>query len=303
MTSDVDLGQLRILQDLLRTKSTTVTARRVGCTQSSVSHSLARLRERFGDPLLVRNGRQLAPTRFAEDLRPRLDVALGHVGSLFEATPAFSPRTLQRAFRFAGTDFSELLLLPLIVRRLARDAPLVDLVCSAAGADVERQIQEREVDLAFATLFRDRAGVMTKKISVDELVLVMRDAHPLRRRLDLASYVAARHVLVAPRGAPGGVIDVALGRLDKTRRVAVQVGNFTTAATLVAESDLVTAMPRSVAVRMAKRLPLLVRPLPVSVAPFTFALAWNDQLTRDSAHKWFRGVVEDAAVTAFQSDS
>ena len=299
MSQDIDLPHLRVLQDLLRTRSTTLSARRLSCTQSSVSHSLARLRQRFGDPLLVRTGRELALTRFAEELRPRLDAVLGEVASLFAEAPAFSSQGLQQVFRFAGTDFSELLLLPVVVGRLSREAPLVDLVCVAAGADIERQIQEREVDLAFGTVFRDRAGVITKKVAVDDLVVVMRDKHPLRRRLDLESYVGAGHILVAPRGRPGGVVDVALARLDEVRRVVVQVGNFTTAAVLAAESDLVTAMPRSVAERMAKRHPLVLRPLPIAVPPFTFALAWNEQLSRDKAHRWFRAIVEEAATTAF----
>lgn len=299
MDPRVDLAHLRVLHDVLRTRSTTVSARRLGCTQSSVSHALARLRTQFGDPLLVRVGRSLSPTRFAEELGPRLEAALGQVTALFEPGPAFSPHALERAFRMAGTDFSELLLLPLVLRRLARDAPRVDLVCSAAGADVERQLQDREIDLAFGTSFRDRAGVIVKKVSVDELVLLMRDRHALRRGLDLDRYVAANHLLVAPRGAPGGVIDTALERLGKTRRVAVRVGNFVTAAMLIADSDLVTAMPRSVALRLAKQLPLLIRPLPLEIPSFTFSLAWNEQLSRDAAHRWFRTLVEEAAATAF----
>lgn len=301
MTDAVDLAHLRVLQDLLRTRSTTVSARRLGYSQSSVSHALARLRKQFGDPLLVRVGRSLSPTRFAEELGPRLDGALAQVTSLFEAGPTFSAHALERTFRFAGTDFSELLLLPLIVRHLAREAPRVDLVCSAAGAEVERLLQEREVDLAFGTIFRERAGLVVKKVSVDELVLVMRAEHPLRRGLDLDRYVAAGHVLVAPRGSPGGAIDAALGDLGRTRRVVVRASNFMTAAVLVAESDLVTAIPRSVAIRMAKQLPLAVRSLPLTVPAFTFSLAWNEQLARDAGHRWFRALVERAAKSAFRA--
>lgn len=296
----IDLALLPMLQDLLRTRSTTLTARRMGCTQSSVSHSLARLRVQSGDPLLVRVGRSLSPTRFAEELAPRLDVALGQVAALFHEGPAFTPGALERTFAFAGTDFSELLLLPLIVKRLAREAKGVDLVCSAVGSDVERLLQDRDVDLAFGTSFRERAGIVVKKAAVDELVVVMREGHPLRRSFDVESYAGAGHVLVAPRGTPGGAIDVALARLGKTRRVVVRVSNFSTAASLAAESDLVAAMPRSVATRMAKRLPLVLRVPPVRTSKFTFSLAWNEQLTRDAAHRWFRGLVEEAAGEAFR---
>ena len=295
----VDLALLPVLQDLLRTRSTTLTAKRLGCTQSSASHALARLRKQFGDPLLVRVGRSLSPTRYAEELAPRLEAALGSVAGLFGDAPSFSAATLDRAFSFAGTDFSELLILPHIVRQLARTAPLVDLVCSAVGGEVERQLQDREVDLAFGTSFRARAGLVMKKVATDDLALLARKGHPLRDRLDVERYAAAGHVLVAPRGTAGGAIDVALAALGQRRRVVVRVSNFATAAALVAETDLFTAMPRSCALVMVKRLPLLVRELPVHVPKFTFSLAWNEQLTRDAGHRWFRSVVEEATARAF----
>jgi DNA-binding transcriptional LysR family regulator len=296
---DVDLGLLPVLHELLRTRSTTLTAKRLGCTQSSASHALARLRAQFGDPLLVRVGRSLSPTRFAEELAPRLEAALGEVAGLFMARPAFSVATLERSFGFAGTDFSELLILPRLVRRLTREAPGVDLVCAAVGADVERRLQEREVDLAFGTQFRERAGLVVKKVAEDELVLLLRKGHPKSARLDLARYAALGHVLVAPRGSAGGAVDLALEALGKTRRVVVRVGHFATAASLVADTDLVTAMPRSYAMAMQARLAVVVRPLPLDVPRFAFTLAWNEQLSRDPAHRWFRTAVEEEATRAF----
>jgi len=303
--SDVDLTLLPVLQDLLRTRSTTLTARRLGKTQSSTSHALARLRGVFGDPLLVRVGRALSPTRFAEDLAPRVDAALGTVASLFDASPLvpFDPAALDRAFLFAGTDFSELILLPHIVRRMAREAPRVDLVCKAAGAEVERMLQEREVDLAFGTLFRERAGIVVKKIAADHLVLVTRRGAQRSGRVRLTSkeYAAMNHVLVAPRGAPGGAVDRALEKLGMKRRVAVRVSHFMTAASLVAASDLVTAMPRSFANAIKGRMPIELRELPSELGrlDFAFSLAWNEQVSRDPSHQWFRALVEEAAAGAF----
>ena len=295
----VDLALLPMLHELLRTRSTTLAARRLGCTQSSASHALARLRTQFGDPLLVRVGRVLAPTRFAEELAPRLDAVLGGIDALIDERSRFAPETLDRSFSFAGTDFSELLMMPQVVRRVGEEAPAVDLVCSAVGDDVERQLQERRVDLAFGTAFRERTGLVVKTVATDELVLLMRGDHPLRKRLDVDRYVSAGHVLVAPRGTPGGRIDGALAALGKQRRVVVRVSNFATAAALVAETDLLTAMPRACALLMATRHPLLVRRLPIEVAPFAFSLAWNEQLSRDPAQRWFRSIVEKAAAEAF----
>ena len=294
----VDLSLLPVLRDLLRTKSTTLTAKRLGITQSTVSHSLARLRAQFADPLLVRVGRSLSPTPFAETLTTRLEEALDRISGLFDARASFAPAALHRAFAFASTDFCELVVLPTVVRRLAREAPGVDLVCSAAGAEVERKLQEREVDLAFGTAFRERSGIVSKTVARDELVLVVRKGHPLRNALALGSYAGAGHVLVAPRGAAGGPIDLALAARGLARRVVVRVSHFATAAALVSETDLVSAMPRSCARAMAKRLPIVVRAVPLPLPPFVFSIAWNEQLSSDPAHQWFRGIVGQAAARA-----
>jgi DNA-binding transcriptional LysR family regulator len=56
-TPNVDYHLLRCFDALLRDKSVSKAARRVGLSQPAMSHALARLREMLGDPLLVRAGR------------------------------------------------------------------------------------------------------------------------------------------------------------------------------------------------------------------------------------------------------
>ncbi|MBS2014743.1 MAG: LysR family transcriptional regulator [Deltaproteobacteria bacterium] len=293
---------LPVLHDLLRTRSTTETARRLGCKQSTVSHALARLRRSFRDPLLVRVGRSLAPTRFAEDLAPRLEAAIAGVARLYERSSDFEPSSCDRAFVLAGTDFSEAMILPGLMRRLAKDAPRVDVQCEAAAADVERAIQLRDVDLAFGTLFRDRAGLVVKKVATDELVLVMRRGHPRaagKGRLDAKTFAALGQVLVAPRGQPGGAVDVALAELSLSRRVVVRVRHFSSALALVAKTELVTSMPRRFALAMAPTFGLVLRDLPFRPPRFTFSLAYNVQVAHDPAHQWFRRIVEESVRELF----
>ena len=51
--------------------SVTRAAERLGRTQSAVSHSLARLRQQLGDPLLLKGARRMEPTPFALELLER----------------------------------------------------------------------------------------------------------------------------------------------------------------------------------------------------------------------------------------
>ncbi len=63
-----NLNLLPALSALLREGSVGRAARRAGVSQSAMSHSLARLRELVGDPLLVPQGRAMTLTPRARAL-------------------------------------------------------------------------------------------------------------------------------------------------------------------------------------------------------------------------------------------
>lgn len=94
-----DLSQLVTLDALLQEESVSGAGRRLGLSTPAVSHALARLRERLGDPLLVRAGRSMV-------LTPRAEVRDAVVAAerVFEAPAAFDPARLERCFSVRVTD-------------------------------------------------------------------------------------------------------------------------------------------------------------------------------------------------------
>lgn len=66
----IDANLIVGLYALLDTGSVTLAARRLGVSQSAMSHKLRGLRERLGDPVLVRTGQRMAITAKAETLAP-----------------------------------------------------------------------------------------------------------------------------------------------------------------------------------------------------------------------------------------
>ena len=67
----LDLNLLKALDALLRTESVSRSAQRLNVTQSAVSHALKRLRDIFGDPLLVRDGGVMRATARAQPCASR----------------------------------------------------------------------------------------------------------------------------------------------------------------------------------------------------------------------------------------
>jgi DNA-binding transcriptional LysR family regulator len=146
----LDLNLLPALEALLRRRNVTHAAADVGLSQPAMSRALARLRDIFGDAILIRAGGGLAPTPLAQSLAPRVAAALDELRGLFRAED-FDATTLHRVIRLAGADVQTILLAPRLMARLQVEAPGVDLRFEPIGRDIIGRMEQGEVDLCFAT--------------------------------------------------------------------------------------------------------------------------------------------------------
>src|SRR5262245_57347684 len=101
----LDGNLLLVFRELSRTRRTTEAARRLGLTQSTVSHALARLRDLFADPLFVRRSHGLEPTQRAQELAPRIDSLIDMASTLVARGGGFDPASSQRRFVLAAPEF------------------------------------------------------------------------------------------------------------------------------------------------------------------------------------------------------
>src|ERR1700750_1768601 len=111
-----DLNLLVVFDVLMSERSVTRAAERLGRTQSAVSHSLSRLREQFGDPLLVKGGLRMQPTAIALDLIEQARPMLAGIQRVLSPTQVFDPADSQRVFRLAVPDFALALFAELLAR-------------------------------------------------------------------------------------------------------------------------------------------------------------------------------------------
>lgn len=77
--ASIDLNLLVALDALISEAHVGRAARKIGLSQPAASHALNRLRELFGDPLLVRVGSRMQWTPRAASLRESLPAALRRV--------------------------------------------------------------------------------------------------------------------------------------------------------------------------------------------------------------------------------
>src|SRR5256885_8159280 len=143
----VDLNLLVALDALLAECSVTRAAERVGLSQPGMSNTLARLRKLFGDPLLVREGMALVPTPRAEALREPVREALGLIQQALAGRPGFDPARDRATFTVSCSDYSLLMLIGPLVRRLAAAPPRLTIQVLPPVADAVRLLRDGEADL------------------------------------------------------------------------------------------------------------------------------------------------------------
>ena len=330
----LDLNLLRVLDEVLTERSLTRAARNLAMTQPAVSNAIKRLRDVLGDPLVQRAGFGVEPTARALVLWPAIRSALA--GLQQSLSPgAFDARSSDATFILAMADATAAELMPGLVDIIERDATGVSMrVLPLTTRDPRHLLDQERIDLAVghfpavladltaqaqsglsaatgqplgtssvsSTLGALSAGASFEhtRLYVGEYVCVMRRGHALAKRktLTLDQYCAAHHLLVSFSGKPFGFVDQALSSLGRTRRIVLTVNQFFTAGRVVANSDLLTVLPRHF-VRVADAAgDLTVRELPFAMPLVHVEALWHHRKTPSAAHQWLRASVLSAAQQA-----
>lgn len=284
----LDLNLVRALDVLLDERHVTRAAARLGVTQSAASHALARLREELGDPLLVRGaGGALSHTERAARLAPVVRAALAQLAAAWRE-PVFEPATSRRTFHVGSGDFAELVMLPPLMRRIAATAPKVNLFFRAM-TEGAAELAVGKLDAYLAPAREPSAGLYQRHLFDESFVVMMREGHPAASsKLTLEKFCALDHLLVAPRGTPGGYVDEALARLGLSRRVALSVPHFLIAPHVVASTDLVMTVAWRIAAAFRKSHSLVLREPPLALPTFPMHLVWHERTHVEPAHRWLR---------------
>lgn len=284
-----DLATLAALDALLQEVSVSRAARRMGLSTPAVSHTLARLRERFDDPLLVRAGRSMVLTPRAEALKPVVRDAIERARRVFESDAAFDPQRMRGGFTISATDYVLLVFGAALDEAVRSGAPGLDLRFVPNAPDDPERLRAGTTDLVIGIWEDLPPELKTRTIITDRLVCVARRDHPeLKGRLTLDRFVALEHVQIAPRGRPGGVVDQVLAERGLRRRVSRAVPYFRVALELAARTDCLLTVSERIATALAPELGLELFEPPLPLEPFALSMAWHPRHDADPGHAWLR---------------
>ena len=304
----LDLNLLKVFDVVMSERSLTRAAEQLALTQPAVSNALRRLREALGDELLVRKGRALEPTPRGQALWPAVRACLQQLQESI-TPPSFDPSTATSTFILTMADATAAEMMPGLLGIITAQAPGVSLrVVPLTTRDPRLLLEGGHADLAvghFPAVLADltaraqageSASFLHHRLFSGDYVCVMRKDHPLAQApLTLELFCAARHMLVSFSGRPYGFIDEALATLGQSRRVVLTVNQFFTAGKVVAQSDVLTVLPRHFVGVTGFAHALVQRELPFPVQPIHVDGLWHLRKDGDRAHAWLRARIAELA--------
>ncbi|MGH6627942.1 MAG: LysR family transcriptional regulator [Burkholderiaceae bacterium] len=308
----LDLNLLRVFDEVMAERSLTRAARNLSLTQPAVSNALRRLRETLGDELVRRSGQGMQPTPRALALWPAVREALRQLQESLVPSH-FVPGEANTTFVLALADATAAELIPGLVEIIESEAPGVSIrAIPLTTRDPRRLLDEAAADLAigyFPAVLADltaraQAGEAVafahQRLYDGEYVCVMRRDHPLASGpFTINRYCAARHLLVSFSGRPYGFIDEALAALGRERRIVLTINQFFTAGRVVANSNLLTVLPRHFVSVTGIADELVLRELPFDVPTVHVDALWHRRVQQQSAHEWLRQTLARSAAKAF----
>lgn len=294
----IDLNLLVAFDALLSERNVSRAADKLGMTQSALSHALRRLRVVFGDPLLKRGPRGMEPTDRALALRQPLKDALADIHSMLSSRIVFDPASTSRTFRLSMSDAMSVEALPLIMRRLRKQAPNIDLlVTTHSRREVYARIENDDVEMAIGVFPQLPEGLLNRELYRDELLCVADKNHPLLRRgrMDEQAYLACPHVTVAPNLDSGIQLDDIFAAMGLVRRVVATVPHYLAVPALIRGTDLIANTRRRLVEVLRTSSGLVVFPIPVKmrIPELSFRQIWHRRYDGDAGHRWLRDLILD----------
>jgi len=291
-----DLNLLVALHILIEERSVTAAAQRMSLSAPAMSRTLARIRDVFGDPILVRSHRGMIPTPKALQIQGQVRGIVDLSQSFFAQIQGFNLETLKRTFCIRANDLFIGAFAVALVETFKKSAPN-SILRFISESDLDQDpLNAGSIDLVVSATQKFGAGIKVQNLFSSSYVGLARREHPIfDGEITAERFVAFDHLSVSRRGITSGPIDQALANLSLSRKVIYVTPTFHSALFALAESDLILPTMPMIMLDSLARVGLKLKPftLPIPISDVTIVQAWHPRLDNDEAHQWLRRTIKN----------
>jgi len=174
----LDARRLQALVHLIDTQSFTSAAKRMGLTQSAISHAIKALEEDIGCTLVTRIGKQAQPTEEGDklyDMAQKILADMANIRHQLGSQSLWSQKTL----RIGATASVCQYLLPSVIREFKESfSDCRIIVHSTDSPQVIEKLQRNEIDIGIAIEPAQPNPCEYRKLFEDELYFMVGPMHP-----------------------------------------------------------------------------------------------------------------------------
>jgi LysR family transcriptional regulator, nod-box dependent transcriptional activator len=300
----LDLNLLVALDALLTERSVSLAAERLCLSQSATSSALGRLREYFGDDLLVLKGRSMILTARAEELIEPVRTVLEQIRTTVAVAPPFDPATADRVIRIMASDYSTEVLLAGVIADLELEAPNIRFEIHPMHDSPIEAIERGYIDLLLTIDYAISADHPSQLLFEDDYVVVGDRKNPaMQLPMTRELYFELGHITARFGKARVPAFDDWFVRRQKQqRRIEVVAPTFLSLPGLIVGTKRIATMHRRMAEVFVRSLPLVMRETPFAIPPIREAIQWNITNSNDRALRWIVERLQAAAGERIPTD-
>lgn len=296
----LDLNLLVALDALISEQSVTEASRRLYLSQPAVTSALNRLRQYFGDDLLVLEGRQMRLTYKAEELAAPVRQALELIRSEITQPGQFDPKESSRKFVIIASDYIHTILLAEVIATIAREAPKVMIEIIRPSTDATERFERAEADLMLTVEPFSLAQHPSVPLFQDEHVLISWVGSSHGDVISFEQFLAAGHVAASfGRDRRPALSELSLEKFREQRRIELVVPSFSALAQSVVGTERLATMHSKLAQHFLPFYPIRMHTLPVPIPPIQQVVHWHRLRNRDAGMQWLKDLIVARSAAKF----
>lgn len=270
----------------------TAAAERLSVGQSTMSATLARLRKLLNDPVMTRQGSQMAVTPVAEALTEPVREILDKIQTVVSVRAGFDPATDRRTFTIMASHIAAAVALRPVISHIATVAPHVQVVVRPVTAAYEEDLSRNQVDLLIIPeqSFPGGGGHPHERLIRSEFVVCVDAMNDDVGDMITLEQFTTMPYLATQFGSAPSLADVQLKIQGIVPRVAV-TASFGLAPYLLHGTKLITLTAEQFGQQNADNFGLRLLKPPFHLEPLVEMMVWKQRTEGDPAHEWLRQTV------------
>lgn len=280
---------LLVALDVLLTERNVSRAADILClSQSATSGVLARLRDYFGDELLVQVGRKMVLPPRAATLSDRVRSALVQIDGTIIQKPGFDPQTAERQISVITSDFVAVVALTDAIRFINAQAPRLSFVIEPPLDRPRERLERGDIDLLLMPQRYLSLDHPSEPLFSDRYcVAVWANSAKFGETISEQEFFDARHVTVKfPSMMPSYETWFIKQRGDG--KIDAVVGSFLAMPFMLAGTDRLAVMHERLAQIFSRVLPIRIIPCPIDIPDVVECLQWHSFNAADECLAWVR---------------